>query len=543
MPLRSTRSATLLLASTLTLLAREPLAAQIPAQLPAQAPSRSPAQGPAQGAAQVPSRLPAQVPSQSPATAPQPAALIRRKPVRPEAVRRYDVKADNQHVESFLLELAKRESVTISFLRLLDIRVTLEARNATFQEVLEKVCDNLDLAYHQTEDRTYVVGYPEDLEVSFNQDQATAPVEIVYRARHLTVESLAESLNLAFPTLKAYPGPTVKSPTPNGQASSGSSMPSGPSFGPSGPSGPSGPGMPMGPGGPSSSSTTSPNTMRRFDVIIVGPPEVARRALAFARKLDSGRQQVRINVKLMEMTDNTSQDLGIIWALPGEAGGPPEVSFTELPKASLGPNFSGNPQMKFGAFAHTAATANLTLEAAEALSKVKTLANPSLMVLDGERCSILIGDRLLYPKQTGTNSQGNPTFDVAELKTGIYLQMAPQIGLDHDVVLSVYPQDSSVTAYANYSGNSYPIITTREAQTTVRLRSGEMLVIGGLRVDTDTRTKAGVPLLSSIPVLGALFGGNGKKKSTSDLVLMIQPEILDSEGPGSSSIKPAASPD
>ena len=53
MPLRSTRSATLLLASTLTLLAREPLAAQIPAQLPAQAPSRSPAQGPAQGAAQV----------------------------------------------------------------------------------------------------------------------------------------------------------------------------------------------------------------------------------------------------------------------------------------------------------------------------------------------------------------------------------------------------------------------------------------------------------------------------------------------------------
>lgn len=465
-----------------------------------------------------------------------------------EPAKRYDVTADNQHLETFLLELASKESAHIRFLRLLDFRFTLQTRNATFEDVLRQVCETQDLAFRRTEDRTWVVGYPEDIEVAFDKDKDAAQVEVVYRARHLTVESLSESLNLTFPGLKAYPGPTFKSPTLNAQTSTASSF-AGPS-GPSGPSYPSGPGGPSGPsfgpssGGPSSPFTSSGsntgNALRRFDVIIVGPPELARRALAFARKLDSGRQQVRINVKLIELTDSDTRDLGIIWGLPGETGGPPEVTFTELPKSDLTTQtFAGNPRLKFGAFAHTPVAANLTLQAAEALSKVKTLANPSLMVLDGERCSIQIGDRILYPKQTGVNSQGNPTYDTAELRTGVFLQMAPQIGLDHDVVLSVYPQDSSVTSYSNYSGTAYPVVTTREAQTTVRLRNGEMLVIGGLKVDSDTQTKAAIPLLGSIPVLGVLFGGHSKKKNSSELVLMIQPEIMDAEGPGSSSIKPA----
>lgn len=458
----------------------------------------------------------------------------------PRAERRFDVVAENQHLETFLLELARKTNMQIRFSRLLDMRFSMEMKNATFEEILTNLCDHLDLASRKAGDRVWTVGYPEDLE-PHAPGEAIAPVELSYRCRHLTVDSLADTLGRAFPDLKVFGGPTFKSPTltppSNGSSGPGSSGPPGmPTM--SGPVIVSG-GAPGGaPGGPAAAKEDPATTMRRFDVILVGPAAVARRAMAFARKLDSGRQQVRINVKLMELTDANSRDLGIVWGLPGNPGGTPVVNFTELPKSSLAP-YNGNPRLQFGAFAHSPASANLTLQAAEEKSLIKTLASPTLMVLDGERCSIMIGDRLLYPKQTGVNSQGNAIFDIAELKTGVFLQMAPQIGLDHDVTLSVYPQDSSVTGYENFAGNPYPIVTTREAQTTVRLRNGEMLVIGGLKITSDTQTHNRIPGLGSIPILGALFGGRGKHKKTSELVLMIQPEILDSEGPASSSIKVA----
>ena len=177
-----------------------------------------------------------------------------------------------------------------------------------------------------------------------------------------------------------------------------------------------------------------------------------------------------------------------------------------------------------------------TFQAQESLGNVKTLANPSMLVMDGERCFIHLGDKLLYPKQTGLNAQGLPNFDVAELQTGIYLQLAVDIGNEDDLILSVYPQDSYVSSYQQYNGNSYPVVSTREAQTTVRLRSGELLAIGGLRQDQNLKQNTQIPVLGSIPVLGRLFGSRTTSNSTDDLVIMIQPVILEFNGEGGSSI-------
>ena len=511
------------------------------------------------------------LPAQIPGAVPPPAAPSAPAPAR--AARRYDINVRNQRVESFLRELARQEGVHLRFLRLLDDRFTLELANASFAEVVEKVCAEVDLQGAREPDGSWVVGSPEEVRLAQAPGKDTAPVEITYRCRHLTVESLAVVLAQAFPALKVFPGPSFKNPALTPQ-SSGPATPSFGSFGGSGglggsPGGsfgtPSGSGFDSGglsgpgglspggfsggfPGGFGNASAAADASLRRFDVIIVGPADVARRALAFARKLDSGRQQVRINVRLAEMNEDTSRDLGIVWSLPGVAGGPPAVNFSEVPDPSLAGSggtagFTGNGGFKLGSFAHSPVGANLSLHALDDRTGVKTLANPSLLVLDGEKCSILIGEKLLFPKQTGVNAQGNPTFDISELKIGVYLQMAAQIGLDGDVVLSIYPQDSSVTSLETFNGNPYPVVSTREAQTTVRLRSGELLVIGGLRVDTDTKTRSRIPLLGSIPILGSLFGSHGKAKKSSELVLMIQPEVLDGEAPGATpAIRLAAPP-
>jgi hypothetical protein len=488
---------------------------------------------------------------------------------------RYDVSARDEHLELFLQALARRENVRLRFLRVLDLRLSLELKGASFEEVLEAACQDQDLAWRKIRSREYVLGYPEDLEVEFpsaagdgtaaggmpvSGTRAGITVVETFRCRHLNAESLAETLSRTFPTLTVFPGPRFKSPSATGQVdgsggpslggSSGSSFfSSSPSSGPGGSSFSGGGSSPMGFGAPGAGGAAVSDPLRRLDVVLVGAPDEVRRAMAFARQLDSGRQQVKINVRLMELNDTNSQDLGIIWSMPGEPGGPPVVNFSELPNPALGnpndPNsLEANRGLKFGAFAHSLVGANLTAQADKNLSNVKTLANPTLLVLDGERCSILIGDRLLYPRQNGVNSVGNPTFDIAELKVGVYLQMAAQIGQDQNVILSVYPQDSFVSNYVTFNGTSYPEVSTREAQTTVQLHSGETLLIGGLHLDQDSKTSTAIPFLGAIPILGHLFGGHSKSKTTTELVLMIQPEILDALGPqGTSSITPAAGPD
>ncbi|MEI7614531.1 MAG: type II and III secretion system protein, partial [Betaproteobacteria bacterium] len=174
----------------------------------------------------------------------------------------------------------------------------------------------------------------------------------------------------------------------------------------------------------------------------------------------------------------------------------------------------------------------LALQAQESLGKARTLANPSVSLLDGERSFILIGERRLYPKQTGTNSQGLPIFDVAEVRTGVYLQVAVQIGVEDDLTLTVYPQVSQVSSTVAINNSQYPIIATREAQTTVRLRNGETLAIGGLVTESDTSTVTRVPFLGHIPLIGELFTHRAKNKATNELLLFITPILERSEAEG-----------
>ena len=82
------------------------------------------------------------------------------------------------------------------------------------------------------------------------------------------------------------------------------------------------------------------------------------------------------------------------------------------------------------------------------------------------------------------------------------------------------------------------MVSTREAQTTVRLKSGERLAIGGLRQDQDLKQNTQIPVLGSIPLLGRLFGSRTSSNSTDDLVSMIRPVILEFNGDGGSSITP-----
>jgi len=156
--------------------------------------------------------------------------------------------------------------------------------------------------------------------------------------------------------------------------------------------------------------------------------------------------------------------------------------------------------------------------------------SPHLKHRDARRRSrhrgfILIGERRLFPKLTGYSSAQTPIYDQSEVRVGIYLQLAVDMTDGDDMILTLYPQVSAVTGALKVGDSIYPQVSTREQQTTVRARSGQTIVIGGLLKEAEVDSLRGVPGLSKIPLLGELFKFRSKTKVKSELVIMITPEI------------------
>ncbi|GAI25115.1 unnamed protein product, partial [marine sediment metagenome] len=93
------------------------------------------------------------------------------------------------------------------------------------------------------------------------------------------------------------------------------------------------------------------------------------------------------------------------------------------------------------------------------------------------------------------------------------------------VVLDIVPEVSEITAPPPFAG-APPVVGTRKAKTQIAVNDGETIVIGGLLRDTDTKTRAGVPFLSRLPLVGSLFTHRTTKKEKTDLLVFITPYIL-----------------
>jgi general secretion pathway protein D len=258
-----------------------------------------------------------------------------------------------------------------------------------------------------------------------------------------------------------------------------------------------------GSGGPS-----DPNLAART-VILAGNPDTVAQALALARQLDVKRRQVKIDLRITDISVDAEHDLGLQWNFGSE-------SLTENHTSGLG----------LGSFTRSPLDVDATISAMESQDLAHLLAAPTLTLLDGEHSYILIGQKLLYPVVVGYTQSNTPIFDKAEEDVGIYMQVAADIDDDNEITLTIYPQVSEISGYLNVNGASYPQISTREQQTTVRVRDGEQIVIGGLLQDDDINNLQRVPGLSKIPFFGQLFNSRSRSKTRDEVVVIITPQII-----------------
>ena len=257
-----------------------------------------------------------------------------------------------------------------------------------------------------------------------------------------------------------------------------------------------------------------------------GDYEIVESAL---RRLDVVRRQVLVEVLLAEVTLSDDLAFGINWFITTRNNTSGTLNTGQLPPngriqgtTNVVPPFSGLQLINLVSGNEVRAVLN----ALGADGRTQILASPNIMVLDNEKAEIKVGDRISVQTQTqsGVGTSTGVLNSFQYLETGILLAVTPRINSGGMVTLEINQEVSEPKA--SEAGNPNPNVATRNAKTSVQVASGESIALGGLIRENRQRTSNGLPLLSKIPVIGALFGEQEFHRTRTELVLIVTPKIV-----------------
>lgn len=269
--------------------------------------------------------------------------------------------------------------------------------------------------------------------------------------------------------------------------------------------------------------------------------------------MDRKPQQVDIEAKVVEVTLDNETKLGVSWAFAkGRAGDQNFYGATTAASAATGagtgatvggnvisvnpPGTAGGTGVDFasalGTFTNSAFTflhseqafllqAQLTALASK--SKVKILSTPHIVALNNTDATINVVNQIPY--QVSTVSNGIASNSVSFVEAGVKLSVRPTVNADRRITLKVKPEVSNPNSATIAFAGAPPQINTRNADTTVVLRDGETIAIGGLITEQTTKAVTGIPILMSIPLIGYLFKGTDDRIQRTELIVFLTPKI------------------
>jgi len=243
-------------------------------------------------------------------------------------------------------------------------------------------------------------------------------------------------------------------------------------------------------------------------IIVTFPRGMIGTIKKLVETFDVPPKEVVIEAVVTDMSRELSKSLGFAWDFGGTLG------FQMIaPATTVGIGF---PNVRRGPFSITT-----VLSAVQGDAHSKLLARPRIRTVDGKPASILIGERLLF--QVATVAGGTVTYALKEERVGINLNILARITSDGHVIATLHPEVSTVIGF---NPQGYPIIATRETDSTVLLEDGQTLVIGGLIREDETTSMARVPILSELPILGELFTRRTKTSRPSEVLIFVTPHIV-----------------
>jgi len=244
-------------------------------------------------------------------------------------------------------------------------------------------------------------------------------------------------------------------------------------------------------------------------------------------KIDIAPRQILIEAKVVDITSSVITNLGLTWNAEYDPG---HGLFDRATRASEEIDFTSNmagqstvltgSQLVLNAFKIKGLEVSATIDALIRDGKANLLASPSIAVLNGQEARIIIGQR--YPIKERTQTTTGTTETTTFVDIGTTLKVTPQINEDGYITMRVHPEVSSLAEQLDAG----PRITTREADTTVRIKEGETLIIGGLIQQQGDNSRDKIPILGDIPIIGYLFSRTAGTDSQTELAVFITPRIL-----------------
>jgi general secretion pathway protein D len=320
---------------------------------------------------------------------------------------------------------------------------------------------------------------------------------------------------------------------------------------PGAPGGPGVPGRPAGAGGPSSVPSLIQADEATNSIIINASDTVYNNLRTVIEQLDIRRAQVYVEALIAEMNADRTDELGFQWA-----------GVTGVGQASVGgfTNFLGAAPSLAATVANPAAAAaaangltvavlgksitlpnGTTVQSLGALARAVTsnqlgniLSTPNLLTLDNYQAKIVVGQNVPFVTgsfttaatvATPTAGAVNPFQTIERKDVGLTLRIKPQISEGSTVRLEIYQEVSDI-APSLLTGASDLITNKRSIETKVVVDDGATVVLGGLIQNTLNETTQGIPLLSEIPILGALFRFKSMEKKRTNLMIFLRPVII-----------------
>lgn len=260
-------------------------------------------------------------------------------------------------------------------------------------------------------------------------------------------------------------------------------------------------------------------------LIVATPAEYAAIESAI-KKLDTAPKMIAIEVQIAQVALSGAFTYGI----SGMFTGKPESNANRLTSEG-GVGLLNQASAATGAvvpgFSYTwqGAAAKAILSTLQTTGQSKTLASPTMITLDNQKVSFQNGTQISVRTQsTVANGTTQATDSFQYINTGLTINITPRVS-GNNVFMEIQQQNSSAVPNSD-KNNPNPNISQNTQQTTVMVANGDTMLLSGLFIDTASKGTDGLPLLSTIPVFGGLFGTQSWNSSRSELIMLVTPRVM-----------------
>ena len=250
-------------------------------------------------------------------------------------------------------------------------------------------------------------------------------------------------------------------------------------------------------------------------ITITATPDIINRLERDISFIDKARRLVEITAQFVMLEWDKGSNIGIQWSDINLAA----MGITDIAKGSS-TSLSSNVTAGLNAF----------LSSHGYDTKIQTIAEPRIVVEDGEKAELNITEEHLFLILSGGGAAYN-YFTTKEVSVGIKLKVQPFVSRNGEIRLNINPEVADIIGERDFKSNGgpsqkLPIIARRSTETTLKVKNGETFATGGLITKSELSKGGGIPLLRKIPIIGYLFGAREKKEKETELIIFITPKII-----------------